>query len=62
MNRPLTEVFSGRSPEEVGEKVWQAETAHRYVLGLYDMQSRIRTAFPHVLIENCASGGTHEHA
>lgn len=52
MNRPLTEVFSTRESD-----VWQSETSHRYVLGLYELQSRITKAFPDILLENCASGG-----
>ena len=51
MNRPLTEVFT-----QAGG-AWQGETWHRYVLGVYDLQRRITTAFPHILLENCASGG-----
>lgn len=54
MNRPLTEVYSMAAG--LGE-VWQAEVAHRYVLGVYDLQQRLVTSFPHVLFENCASGG-----
>lgn len=54
MNRPLTEVYSAAT--EMGE-VWQAEVSHRYMLGVYDLQQRITSAFPHVLLENCASGG-----
>ena len=54
MNRPLTEVYS--SGAEMGE-VWQAEISHRYMLGVYDLQARVVAAFPHVLLENCASGG-----
>lgn len=53
MNRPLTEVFSLRA----GDNLWQSETSHRYVLGLYELQGKITKAFPHVLLENCASGG-----
>lgn len=30
---------------------------HRYMLGVYELQQRIVTAFPNVLLENCASGG-----
>jgi alpha-galactosidase len=37
--------------------VWQAEISHRYMLGVYELQQRITSAFPHVLLENCASGG-----
>ncbi|GMA58299.1 hypothetical protein GCM10025858_28020 [Alicyclobacillus sacchari] len=35
----------------------QRETAHRYMLGLYDVLERITSAFPDVLFESCASGG-----
>ncbi|MBE6940066.1 MAG: alpha-galactosidase [Ruminococcaceae bacterium] len=31
--------------------------AHAYILGLYDVQRRIFTPRPHILLENCASGG-----
>ena len=41
----------------VATPVWQSETSHRFVLGLYELQARITTAFPHVLLENCSSGG-----
>lgn len=60
MNRPLTEVCSGRGGMigYHGQGV-QGETAHRYVLGLYELQSRILDAFPGLIIENCASGGVY---
>ncbi|WP_235941449.1 alpha-galactosidase [Paenibacillus puerhi] len=52
MNRGLTEIGSaGLEPER------QQETAHRYVLGLYQLLERLTTRFPHILFENCASGG-----
>jgi len=54
MNRPLTEVYSLAAG--AGD-VWQSEISHRYVLGLYELQRRITEEFPHVLLENCASGG-----
>lgn len=57
MNRPLTEVFSLKMAR-AGEDVWQSETCHRYILGLYNLQERLTTAFPDLLLENCASGGT----
>ena len=59
MNRPLTEVFSLAVTDQFGCEgfTWQAETSHRYVLGLYELQHRIVTTFPHILLENCASGG-----
>lgn len=54
MNRPLTEVFSLRNCESI----WQSETSHRFVLGLYELQDMITEAFPNLLLENCASGGS----
>jgi len=59
MNRPLTEVYSLAVVNQYGNEgfIWQAETRHRYVLGLYELQNRIMSAFPHILLENCASGG-----
>ncbi len=51
-NRNLTEVGSAILPPER-----QKEMFHRYVLGLYDLLERITTAFPHLLLEGCASGG-----
>ena len=57
MNRPLTEVFSQRTVEADYAQVWQAETSHRFVLGVYELMSKLRAAFPQVLFEHCASGG-----
>ena len=51
-NRNVTESYSiGREPER------QAEFAHRYALGLYDLCERIVEANPNVFFEGCASGG-----
>ncbi|MBD3922293.1 alpha-galactosidase [Paenibacillus sp. PR3] len=52
MNRALTEIGSAELPPER-----QSETAHRYVLGLYELLERITTSFPHILFESCSSGG-----
>ncbi|SIS93666.1 alpha-galactosidase [Alicyclobacillus vulcanalis] len=52
MNRPMTEVGSAALPPER-----QREVAHRYVLGLYEVLETLTRRFPHVLFENCASGG-----
>ncbi|AWB45542.1 alpha-galactosidase [Paenibacillus sp. CAA11] len=52
MNRNLTEIGSAELPPER-----QAETAHRYVLGLYELLERITSDFPHILFESCSSGG-----
>jgi len=52
MNRALTEIGSAALPPER-----QAETAHRYVLGLYELLERITANFPEILFESCSSGG-----
>ncbi|MDY7222667.1 alpha-galactosidase [Halalkalibacterium halodurans] len=52
MNRALTELGSADLPVER-----QSETAHRYVLGLYELLERIVTSFPEILFESCSSGG-----
>ncbi|ULO06779.1 alpha-galactosidase [Paenibacillus sp. 19GGS1-52] len=52
MNRCLTEIGSAQiTPER------QGETAHRYVLGLYELLERLTSKFPHILFESCCSGG-----
>ena len=30
---------------------------HRYVLGVYELQERLITEFPELLLENCSGGG-----
>ncbi|WP_159884942.1 alpha-galactosidase [Paenibacillus puerhi] len=52
MNRHMTEVGSARL-----EPRRQRETAHRYMLGLYDVMERITASFPNVLFESCSGGG-----
>ncbi|TDF97717.1 alpha-galactosidase [Paenibacillus piri] len=52
MNRHMTEIGSASLPPER-----QRETAHRYMLGLYDVMERITAAFPNVLFESCSGGG-----
>lgn len=52
MNRLMSDVFSGVLPAER-----QGETAHRYVLGLYDILKTLTEEFPDILFEGCASGG-----
>jgi alpha-galactosidase len=52
MNRHMTEIGSAALPPER-----QRETAHRYMLGVYDVMERLTAAFPHVLFESCSSGG-----
>jgi len=52
MNRSITECYSTTlSPDR------QGEVFHRYILGVYDLYSRLNAKFPHVLFESCASGG-----
>ena len=52
MNRQLTEVGNEILPASRQREIW-----HRYVLGVYDIQKRLTEEFPHILFENCASGG-----
>lgn len=52
MNRQLTDVGSTCF---TGER--QGELMHRYVLGLYELQERLVTEFPELLLENCSGGG-----
>ena len=44
MNRQLTDIGRG-------------ELAHRYVLGVYELQERLVNDFPDLLLENCSGGG-----
>ncbi len=52
MNRPLADVGSYALSAEC-----QGELFHRYVLGVYRLQERLVTEFPHLLLENCSGGG-----
>lgn len=52
MNRPLCDIGSAALPADR-----QGELYHRYVLGLYEMQERLITEFPELLLENCSGGG-----
>ena len=52
MNRPLTEVYSVAASSEE-----QGMIAHKYVLGVYSLYSRLTEAFPDILFESCSSGG-----
>ncbi|MFA0088200.1 alpha-galactosidase [Vibrio sp. 10N.261.51.F12] len=52
MNRYMTEVGSGILPA-----CQQQESAHRYILGLYELLERLVRRFPDIVWENCASGG-----
>ncbi|GAY74861.1 alpha-galactosidase [Sporolactobacillus inulinus] len=48
----MTEVGSALLPPDR-----QQETAHRYILGLYELMERLTHAFPNILFESCSSGG-----
>ncbi len=52
MNRQLADIGSVELPADQ-----QGEVFHRYVLGLYELQERLITEFPHLLLENCSGGG-----
>ncbi|OKP67432.1 alpha-galactosidase [Paenibacillus sp. P3E] len=52
MNRNMTEIGSALASAER-----QSETAHRYILGLYELLERLTEKFPKVLFESCSGGG-----
>lgn len=52
MNRQLSDLGSNYL-----DKDSQQELFHRYVLGVYEMQERLITEFPNLLLENCSGGG-----
>ena len=52
MNRQLSTLGSYALPADR-----QGELSHRYMLGVYRMQERLITDFPHLLLENCSGGG-----
>ncbi|MCI8774958.1 MAG: alpha-galactosidase [Lachnospiraceae bacterium] len=52
MNRPLADIGSIALPADR-----QGEICHRYMLAVYEMQSRLVKEFPHLLLENCSGGG-----
>lgn len=51
MNRQLSDLGSSYLPKER-----QQELFHRYVLGVYELQERLVTEFPDLLLENCSGG------
>ena len=53
MNRPLADLGSA-----VVEADRVGELAHRYMLGVYELQERLTERFPELLLENCAGGGS----
>lgn len=50
MNRHMTDMFGS-------SLAGQGEFFHRYVIGLYDVMTRVFRDRPHVLLETCSSGG-----
>ena len=52
MNRPLSDIGSAVLSGEC-----QGELFHCYVLGVYRLQEKLVTEFPHLLLENCSGGG-----
>lgn len=52
MNRSLTDLGSTFLSADS-----QSELSHRYMLGVYELQERLITEFPELLLENCSSGG-----
>lgn len=52
MNRNMTEIGSVLASAER-----QSETAHRYILGLYELLERLTERFPEILFESCSGGG-----
>ncbi|MCR5778110.1 MAG: alpha-galactosidase [Lachnospiraceae bacterium] len=52
MNRPLSDIGS-----DYLDKDRQGEIMHRHVIGVYELQERLISKFPELLIENCSSGG-----
>lgn len=52
MNRYISECYSNGTPAEDQGKVF-----HRYILGVYDLYTRLTSKYPHILFESCSSGG-----
>lgn len=52
LNRSLSDLYSTALPADR-----QGETAHRYVLGVYDMLEKLNARYPDMLIEGCSGGG-----
>lgn len=54
MNRNITEAYSNYLADTSRN---QGEFFHRYILGVYELYTKILTDFPNILIEGCAGGG-----
>lgn len=51
-NRSISDIYSAALP--AGR---QGETAHRYVLGLYEVLEKVGQRYPDILLEGCSGGG-----
>ncbi|MDY3917594.1 MAG: alpha-galactosidase [Candidatus Limivivens sp.] len=51
-NRSISDLYSAALPADR-----QGETAHRYVLGLYEVLERLLERYPDLLVEGCSGGG-----
>ena len=51
-NRSISDWYSAARPADR-----QGETAHRYILGLYEVLEALRKRYPDLLIEGCSGGG-----
>lgn len=52
MNRYITECYSNGADKE-----HQGQVMHKYILGVYDLYTRLIEEFPDILFESCSSGG-----
>ena len=52
MNRYITECYSKTVASNE-----QGKVMHRYILGVYDLYTRLTTKYPEILFESCSSGG-----
>lgn len=52
MNRYMSEPFSQGMPAAE-----QGKTMHKYILGVYDLYTRLTEKYPDILFESCSSGG-----
>lgn len=52
MNRYITECYSKDKTAKNQGKVF-----HQYILGVYELYTRLTARFPHILFESCSSGG-----
>ena len=52
MNRGVSDIGNTVLPPDR-----QGEISHRYMLAVYELQERLITEFPDLLLENCSSGG-----